>query len=39
MRDEDFPDTLPIKDMGRSWENAFDLYLGELQLKYAKIER
>lgn len=39
VRDEDFPDTLPIKDMGRSWENAFDLYLGELQLKYAKIER
>lgn len=36
VRDEDFPDTLPIKDMGRSWENAFSLYLGELELKYQK---
>lgn len=36
VRDEDFPDTLPIKDMGRSWKNAFSLYLGELELKYQK---
>lgn len=35
VRDEDFPDTLPIRNMGRSWENAFSLYLGELKLKYA----
>ena len=35
VRDEDFPDTLPIRNMGRSWENAFSLYLGELELKYA----
>lgn len=34
--DEDFPDTPPIKDMGRSWENDFSLYLGELKLKYQK---
>lgn len=35
VRDEDFPDTLPIRNMGRSWENAFSLYLDELRLKYA----
>ena len=35
VRDEDFPDTLPIRNMGRSWENAFSLYLGELESKYA----
>ena len=35
VRDEDFPDTLPIRNMGRSWENAFSIYLGELRLKYA----
>ena len=35
VRDEDFPDTLPIRNMGRSWENAFSIYLDELELKYA----
>lgn len=35
VKDEDFPDTLPIRNMGRSWEDAFSLYLGELELKYA----
>lgn len=35
VRDEDFPDTLPIRNMGRSWQNAFSIYLGELELKYA----
>ena len=33
VRDEDFPDTPPIRNMGRSWEDAFSLYLGELELK------
>lgn len=36
VRDEDFPDTLPIRGMDRSWQNAFSLYLGELELKYQK---
>ena len=38
VMDEDFPDTPPIKDMGRSWENDFSLHLGELKLKYQKQE-
>ena len=36
VRDEDFPDTLPIRGMDRSWQNTFSLYLDELKLKYQK---
>lgn len=35
VRDEDFPDSLPLRGSGRSWQNAFSIYLGELELKYA----
>lgn len=35
VRDEDFPDSLPLRGCGRSWQNAFSIYLDELKLKYA----